>query len=423
MKIKRMLTVLAIVLLTAFFAVELVYFMVIKPEVTEVVAAEQEYIYSGRQLNGIDVSGFTREQLQDTVEKLKKEWEERTLVLSMNGVEYEFSCKDFGLSFPEEKTVVSRLFYAGKDTAIWKQYAMIKGYREPKPMALTFEPVLSADGVKAVAQKLCQTSFREKRVPELLIENGSRDFVQGQAGFAADEAELTKLLADSAEELLVGEKTSLAITYEGIVIPLTEKEEALGTIDTCIATYSTEYKETSKKGNNVRIASARLNHKLLYPGESISVNEMILDRTRENGYLHAPISFNGQLVEGMGGGVCQVSSTLYGALIRAGILPDERYPHSMIPPYVPAGLDAAIYQDKKDLKFTNTLSYPMYITASAKDGVLTFELWSNKDALEGYTYEPYAKKISAHRFKSYLKKYQGETLIETIELYTDWYRI
>lgn len=420
---KKILMILAILFLTAFFAVEIVYFTVLKPRVTEAVAAAQEYVYSGRQLNGIDVSGFTRDELQDTVEQLKKEWEERTLVVSMNGTDYEFYGKDFGITFPNTATVVNRLFYGGKEKSVWKQYAVLKGWQETAPLSQEIAPKLSEDRAGVIAGELCKTSFREKRTPELVIEDGSRNFIEGQAGFAADKKELTELLTASAEKLFAGDATELKIIYEGRVTPLTEREEALGTIDTCITSFSTEYVERSKKGNNVRVASERLNHLLLYPGEKASVNELILDRTRANGYLHAPIFFNGHLIEGMGGGVCQVSSTLYGALIRAGIVPDERFPHSMIPPYIPAGLDAAIYQDEKDLAFTNTLSYPIYITASAKDGVLTFELWSNKDTLNGYTYEPYAKKISAHRFKSYLKKYQGETLIETIELYTDWYRI
>ena len=95
-----------------------------------------------------------------------------------------------------------------------------------------------------------------------------------------------------------------------------------------------------------------VNGTLVYPGESFSMYETVSPFTEENGYFLAGSYLNGQVVESFGGGICQVSSTLYNAVLRAELQVDERYNHSMIVGYVKASMDAAISEGNKDLIFT-----------------------------------------------------------------------
>ena len=141
-----------------------------------------------------------------------------------------------------------------------------------------------------------------------------------------------------------------------------------------IGTCTTEYDATVPRAVNVELAAARINGVVVQPGQSFSFSSTILPRTAANGYVVAPIYISGTVGTGIGGGVCQVSSTLYAAMLHAGLPATQRYPHSLPVTYLPAGYDAAIAGTSIDLKFTNTFSQPLLIQASASGGVLTVTL-------------------------------------------------
>ena len=128
------------------------------------------------------------------------------------------------------------------------------------------------------------------------------------------------------------------------------------------------------RATNVALAAQRINGTVVQPGGSFSFSNTILPRTSANGYVTAPIYVSGKKGTGTGGGVCQVSSTLYAAMVYAGLPATERHAHSLPVDYLPAGLDATIAGSYLDLKFTNTFSQPLLIQASANGGTLTVTL-------------------------------------------------
>lgn len=141
-----------------------------------------------------------------------------------------------------------------------------------------------------------------------------------------------------------------------------------------IGTYTTEYDESEQRAINVKLAAERINGTVIQPGDSFSFSKTILPRTTRNGYVMGPAFSAGKEIESIGGGICQVSSTLYVAMILAALPSTERYMHSGIVDYVPLGLDATIAGTAKDLKFTNIFSQPLTILAQVEDGVLTVSL-------------------------------------------------
>lgn len=141
-----------------------------------------------------------------------------------------------------------------------------------------------------------------------------------------------------------------------------------------IGTCTTSYTANNNRAVNVELAAQRVNGVVVQPGASFSFSRTILARTPENGYLPAPIYIGGRVGTGTGGGVCQVSSTLYAAMVYAGLPATERHAHSLPVDYLPKGLDATIAGNYKDLKFTNVYSQPLLIQASAQGGTLTVSL-------------------------------------------------
>ena len=135
--------------------------------------------------------------------------------------------------------------------------------------------------------------------------------------------------------------------------------------------FSTDFSSSAAgRATNVKNACSLINGSVIYPGEQFSVYEAISPITTDNGYQIAGAYENGQVVDSVGGGVCQVATTLYNAVIRAELDIVQRYNHSMIVSYVKPSDDAAIAGTYKDLKFKNNLDNPVYIGAIAVEELL-----------------------------------------------------
>ena len=142
-----------------------------------------------------------------------------------------------------------------------------------------------------------------------------------------------------------------------------------------IGSYATAYNPNISRAVNVSLAASRINGMVIQPGESFSFNQAILPRTSANGYVEASMIVNKKFVPGIGGGICQVSSTLYAAMLSAGLPATERHPHSLRVTYIPEGMDATISGNTLDLRFTNIFAEPIQIQASADQGTLTVSLY------------------------------------------------
>jgi len=124
----------------------------------------------------------------------------------------------------------------------------------------------------------------------------------------------------------------------------------------------------TNRSHNIWLAARAINNYVVLPGETFSFNLVVGKRTREKGYLQAPVIVKGELSEGIGGGICQVSSTLYNAVDRAGLHIVKRYSHSRHVPYVPPGRDATVSWYGPDFVFQNKYPYPILIRAKSQHG-------------------------------------------------------
>lgn len=142
-----------------------------------------------------------------------------------------------------------------------------------------------------------------------------------------------------------------------------------------LGSYTTYYSGSAARCNNVQVATSRINGIEMMPGDEFSYDKTILPRKSENGYQAAPVYIGNKVESGMGGGICQPSSTLYCAALYANLEILERHNHSMIVGYLPAGLDATIAEGSLDMRFRNNTPYPIKLVGSATGGVLTFTIW------------------------------------------------
>lgn len=153
-----------------------------------------------------------------------------------------------------------------------------------------------------------------------------------------------------------------------------------------LATFTTNYDGGDKdRTTNLQIACQKINGKVLLAGETFSYNQTLGPRTAAAGYKNAKVYEAGQVVDGIGGGICQISSTLYNAALRANLQIVERKNHQFVTSYVEAGMDATVVYGMTDFKFKNTRSYPIKIVASAKNGVATVSIYGIKEEKE-YTF-------------------------------------
>lgn len=150
-----------------------------------------------------------------------------------------------------------------------------------------------------------------------------------------------------------------------------------------ISSYSTRYDGGDvNRSTNLELACEKINDVIVLPGETFSYNKTLGERSKAAGYKTAKVYENGEVVDGIGGGICQISSTLYNAVLKANLEIVERRNHQFITSYVEEGRDATVAYGVTDFKFKNSRKYAIKIKASASNGVATIEIFGIKEEVE-----------------------------------------
>ena len=143
--------------------------------------------------------------------------------------------------------------------------------------------------------------------------------------------------------------------------------------------FSTRYSVSDRdRTTNLRLAANKVNGTVLMPGETFSYNTVVGERTIAAGYKEAPIYVSGQVVDGLGGGICQISSTIYNAVVYANLDIVERSNHQFVPSYVTASRDATVVYGSLDFKFKNNRNYPIKILVTVSNGVADCKIYGLK---------------------------------------------
>ena len=188
---------------------------------------------------------------------------------------------------------------------------------------------------------------------------------------------------DEAQNLLNEEKDEYIIPLK--MTPPEVGVEDLGNdifVDN-LGTFTSYYKESNvNRSTNVKLATNKINSVILLPGEEFSYNKVVGERTIANGFKEASVYTSSGVVNGLGGGICQVSSTLYNAVLRANLEIVERRNHRYAVSYVPLGTDATVAYGSIDFRFKNNRTYPIKVVASSANGVCTVSIMGIKEEVE-----------------------------------------
>ncbi|MBR3162628.1 MAG: VanW family protein [Clostridia bacterium] len=182
-------------------------------------------------------------------------------------------------------------------------------------------------------------------------------------------------------------KAMLNETKEEYVIPLQTLKPSVTTnmigmeaFPDLLSSFSTRYPASNRdRTTNLKLAASKVNGTVVLPGQTFSYNAVVGERTIAAGYKEAAVYQDGQVVQGLGGGICQISTTLYNAALYANLDIVERRNHQFVPSYIGAGRDATVVYGSQDFKFKNNRNYAIKITCSVDKGVATFNIYGLKE--------------------------------------------
>ncbi len=350
----------------------------------ELVMAYESVAFPNIFINDIDVSELTQEKIVEVIEKELGNFGQRKMTVVVGDQTFERSLEDFNVTFNQDiESFSKKIIEIGKDLEIMEQASQIQ-----EPMLYEFEIGYNydQDALENWVKSIEEACYVEKVEPIFeMVYYGSFQIEEGSDGQLISGEQLLEQLT---EQLKTISKEPIYIEVTPLINPRETDIELLKTIDTKISTYSSTYPAGIPRAKNVELAASKVNKTLLMPNDEFSYAEKVSPVDAAHGYVDATIFLNGKAVPGIGGGICQVSSTLYNTQLEAGIIATERRNHSLSVNYVPLGQDATMADNAIDLKFINTLDYPIYINVMSEYGTLTVEFWSNSEALKGITYKP-----------------------------------
>ena len=189
-----------------------------------------------------------------------------------------------------------------------------------------------------------------------------------------------KISVEEAKNLIASEvKEEYTIPLKTLYPSVTTSMIGTEAFPDQLASFSTNYNtRDTDRTTNLRLAANKVNGTVLMPGETFSYNKVVGQRTIAAGYKEAPIYVNGQVVDGLGGGICQISSTLYNAVIYANLDIVTRSNHQFVPSYVTASRDATVVYGSTDFQFKNNRKYPIKIMCSVSGGVASVRIFGLK---------------------------------------------
>ncbi|MBM6837589.1 VanW family protein, partial [Clostridium saudiense] len=379
----------------------------VNSENKKLVNSYEEKVYPGTFVFDTDVSGFSKSELHTVLEEMINDISSRKINVAIGDSNFEKSYLNLDTTIDYE-AFENELLSFGKDKSFKEKLSLIK---DPESRSYEFKIVYDEGKVSEFIDTIAEQVKVEAVNASISISLDTISITDGQGGYELNKDELFKNIKTALEDVNGDEVVSIEGNIKEVEPEITT--EALKSVDTKISSYTT-YFSPGPSGTNIQIGAGMIGNVLLMPGDSFSTVEAIGPTTPENGFVSANTYLNGKVVPGYGGGVCQISSTIYNAELRAGIIPDFRMYHEMTVGYVPQGLDATIGDEWPDLVFTNPYDYPVVVNVYASGGSVTAEFWSNSQATDGITYEPKAYQTGSLSADTYLYGYNsaGECISE-----------
>ena len=356
---------------TVFIAAAVITAALLLPLTAE---AKDKVIGEGVYVGHINVSGMTTSQAQSAVNAFVSDLGSQNITLvGVDGNTVETNASVLGLRWDNPEVIMQ----AGE---LGKNGNVVQRYKELHALKINnrnydLQLAMDSEQIRTLLTDTCSVYDRPAINATLSRVNGEFVIKEGQVGYALN-------IEDSVNKIVNTVCNSTSASPMSVELTIAEEKpqgdaETLSMVKDVLGTYTTSYgSSTTDRAKNIANGCKLVNGYTLYPGESISIIDKLSPFTSENGYFAAGSYLNGQVVDSIGGGICQVSTTLYNAVLRAELQVDQRYNHSMVVSYVDPSEDAAIASSSgKDFIFTNSSEYPIYIEGYTGGAKITFNIY------------------------------------------------
>ncbi|WP_291583316.1 VanW family protein [Clostridium sp. UBA6640] len=333
-------------------------------------------IYPNVHVENIPVYDLEIEESKTVLHRdLEEKIYNKTLEILVEDKIYKTDYMELGVKFNVDKAL-NEAFAYGRNFNIFKKTFVIT---KPNYINIKAELTFNEQAIDGIIAKIeSQTDVKAIDSKIKLINNEKFQI--------SDEIKGKKLDRDLLKKEII-KNIDINIDIENIVIHATINEvkpkgtrEELSKINASITRCNTNFNSSSsERSNNIRLATNAIDGTVIMPGGIFSFNNIVGERTYSKGYEKASVIVGDEFIDDLGGGICQVSTTLYNAVLNSDLEIVERRPHSLYITYVPLGQDATVNYGTIDLKFKNNLPYPIYIHGYTENNILSFDIYSNNE--------------------------------------------
>lgn len=338
-------------------------------------AAENNRITKGVFIDGVDVGGLTVKEAEEKIENYVRELRDREISIQVYNNMVTAKIGDLGYSY-KTRNVIEQALKLGTTGNLIRRYKDLKD--------------IEHDGINySLKYTLDENLVRElvsTKVTEFNIEpvNATVARINGEMVYT-DHVPGKKVNVDATVSSIIDtisnawDKNNIILdAYMEDVAPIYTRE-IVEKCNTLLGSFSTEYADSAEgRAANLANGARLINNTVVYPGEVFSGYEHLAPFNSKNGYYKAGAYKEGKVIDSVGGGACQVTTTLYNAVLEAELEVVERHAHSMTISYVDLSRDAAIAGTYKDLKFKNNTDVPILIQAYTKGRRITFNIWGHE---------------------------------------------
>ena len=397
-------------------------------------------IINGVNIEGVNVSGLTREDAKEKIDLIYEENNKKDIVLKYGEYETTINSKLIDTNYEIDDAVKNAISIGRDSNIVINNYNILLAKMGKKNVTVNIS--INEDELKTTIENISKDLPGALVQPSYYIEDDNLIITKGNAGIKIDSENLAKRIKEELKNIdsdvksieipvineepeqiniekiheeVYKEVQNAYITQspfeihpeiEGVDFDIDEARNLLNedeekyviplkitkptvtimqigseAFPDLLATYSTKYDGGNiNRTNNLELACEKINNKVILAGETFSFNKILGARTASAGYKEAKVYENGEVVDGIGGGICQVSSTLYNSVLMANMEVVERRNHQFITSYTPAGRDATVVYGQTDFKFKNTRKYPVKIEAKCSNGIITISIQGIKEA-------------------------------------------
>lgn len=363
-------------------------------------------ICEGVRIGRTDVSGCTKHEALALLEEKETQYGEQVFSVKAEGKKAEVKLQELGFELQNEEKLVDRAMKYGKTGSVFQRYFQVKKLKKEKKVLDPHYALRKAEAEKLLQERVA-VLFTGASDATIKRTNGQFVITEEKSGVELDGKATVAKISDFLNEKWDG-KTATIQAVEKAQNPTVLKTQ-LSEIQDLMGSFSTYCGSGQNRVTNIEVGTKKLDGIVLMPGQELSAGDTMRPFTEKEGYVEAGAYENGEVVKDIAGGICQVSSTLYNAVLHAELEVTSRQPHSMVVNYVKPSKDAAIAGDYKDLKFRNNTEYPIYIEGYVAGEEVHFNIYGKDTRAEGRKVEYISETLATEEIQ---KKYVTDPELE-----------